>query len=223
MITKFQQGGQAANQKALMQFVQGIAQVLKVDPKQIVQIAQQKPESLNAAVQVFQQTQDIQQAAQAFAQVVQGAAQKAAKGAKLQYLNSLKNKCKEGEELVYMEAGGRICSACQKRKNLNSLGESQKNPVQEFKAKCGGKMKKKMQDGGYFSKVKQSVKDTIDKAKRTVEYAKYSKKQKDKFPYDEAKHKALIEKYRKNPGKMTQAQMDSLHRYNRIDPNEEGV
>lgn len=219
MITKFQQGGQAANQKALMQFVQGIAQVLKVDPKQIVQIAQQKPESLNAAVQVFQQTQDIQQAAQAFAQAVQ----KAKQGAKLQYLNSLKNKCKEGEELVYMKSGGRVCPVCQKKKNLNSLGEVQKNPVQEFKAKCGGKMKKKMQGGGYFSKVKQSVKDTIDKTKRTVEYAKYSKKQKDEFPYDEAKHKALIEKYRKNPGKMTKAQMDSLHRYNRIDPNEEGV
>jgi hypothetical protein len=43
-----------------------------------------------------------------------------------------------------MKAGGRVCPVCQKKKNLNSLGEAQKNPVQEFKAKCGGKMKKKM-------------------------------------------------------------------------------
>ena len=99
MITKFQQGGQAANRKALMQFVQGIAQVLKIDPKQIVQIVQQKPESLNVAVQVFQQTQDIQQAAQAFAQSVQ----KAKQGAKLQYLNSLKGICNKDEELVYIK------------------------------------------------------------------------------------------------------------------------
>jgi len=74
-----------------------------------------------------------------------------------------------------MQSGGK-CPVCQKKKNLNSLGESQRNPVQEFKAKCGGKMKKKMQGGGYFSKVKQSVKDTVDVAKRTVDYSKYDKK-----------------------------------------------
>lgn len=155
MITKFQQGGQAASQKALMQFVQGIAQVLKVDPKQIVQIAQQKPESLNAAVQVFQQTQDIQQAAQAFAQSVQ----KAKQGAKLQYLNSLKGICKKDEELVYMKSGGKVCPVCQKKKKITS-----DNPVKEFKAKCGGKMKKKMEVGGQMpsqKKKKTEVNDTI--------------------------------------------------------------
>lgn len=156
MITKFQQGGQAANQKALMQFVQGIAQVLKVDPKQIVQIAQQKPESLNAAVQVFQQTQDIQQAAQAFAQAVQ----KAKQGAKLQYISSLKNKCKEDEELVYMKAGGRVCPVCQKKK---VQAEKCGGAVKEFKAKyskCGGKMKKKAK-GGQIDKDKVTPNDTI--------------------------------------------------------------
>ena len=114
MITKFQQGGQAISQKDLIQVIQGIAQVLKIDPKQIVQIAQREPESLNTAVQVFYQTQDIQQAAQAFTQSVQ----KAKQGAKLQYLNSLKGICKKDEELVYMKSGGKVCSVCQKKKEI---------------------------------------------------------------------------------------------------------
>jgi len=33
MIRKFQQGGQADQQQAVMQFIQGIAQVAQVDPQ----------------------------------------------------------------------------------------------------------------------------------------------------------------------------------------------
>ena len=200
MIIKFQQGGQAANQKALMQFVQGIAQVLKVDPKQIVQIAQQKPESLNAAVQVFQQTQDIQQAAQAFAQAVQ----KAKQGAKLQYISSLKNKCKEGEELVYMKAGGRVCPVCQKKK------------VQA--EKCGGSTKKfkKMWDGGEMPSQQQKKSQQKTQQKPTKQTPLPTK-------WDQKKHDELIRKFKKNPKGMSKAQMDSLHYYNMKDPREQGV
>lgn len=200
MIIKFQQGGQAANQKALMQFVQGIAQVLKVDPKQIVQIAQQKPESLNAAVQVFQQTQDIQQAAQAFAQAVQ----KAKQGAKLQYISSLKNKCKEGEELVYMKAGGRVCPVCQKKK------------VQA--EKCGGSTKKfkKMWDGGEMPSQQPKKPQQKTQQKPTKQTPLPTK-------WDQKKHDELIRKFKKNPKGMSKAQMDSLHYYNMKDPRERGV
>ena len=220
MITKFQQGGQAANQKALIQFVQGIAQVLKINPKQIIQIAQQKPESLNAAVQVFQQTQDIQQAAQAFAQSVQ----KAKQGAKLQYLNSLKGICKKDEELVYMKSGGKVCSVCQKKKEIIS-----NNPVKEFKAKCGGrfkakcggkmKKKKKMEVGGQIppkGPFKKTIKPLIKKQtppkKQTPE------------KYDERKHKELIDRFKRNGYKpLPKASMDSLQWYNMHDPKEQGV
>lgn len=210
MITKFQQGGQAANQKALMQFVQGIAQVLKVDPKQIIQIAQQKPESLNVAVQVFQQTQDIQQAAQAFAQSVQ----KAKQGAKLQYLNSLKGICKKDEELVYMKSGGKVCPVCQKKKKIIS-----DNPVKEFKAKCGGKMKKKMEVGGQIPP-KGPFKKTI----RPLPKKQETPKKKTPEKYDERKHKELIDRFKRNGYKpLPKASMDSLQWYNMHDPKEQGV
>lgn len=220
MITKFQQGGQAANQKALIQFVQGIAQVLKIDPKQIVQIVQQKPESLNAAIQVFQQTQDIQQAAQAFAQSVQ----KAKQGAKLQYLNSLKGICKKDEELVYMKSGGKVCSVCQKKKEIIS-----NNPVKEFKAKCGGrfkaecggkmKKKKKMEVGGQIP-----PKGPFKKTSKPLLKKQTSPKKQTPEKYDERKHKELIDRFKRNGYKpLPKASMDSLQWYNMHDPKEQGV
>lgn len=220
MITKFQQGGQAANQKALMQFVQGIAQVLKIDPKQIVQIVQQKPESLNAAVQVFQQTQDIQQAAQAFAQSVQ----KAKQGAKLQYLNSLKGICKKDEELVYMKSGGKVCSVCQKKKEIIS-----NNPVKEFKAKCGGRFKAKC--GGKMKKKKKMEvggqippKGPFKKTSKPLLKKQTPPKKQTPEKYDERKHKELIDRFKRNGYKpLPKASMDSLQWYNMHDPKEQGV
>lgn len=220
MITKFQQGGQAANQKALMQFVQGIAQVLKIDPKQIVQIVQQKPESLNAAIQVFQQTQDIQQAAQAFAQSVQ----KAKQGAKLQYLNSLKGICKKDEELVYMKSGGKVCSVCQKKKEIIS-----NNPVKEFKAKCGGRFKAKC--GGKMKKKKKMEvggqippKGPFKKTSKPLLKKQTPPKKQTPEKYDERKHKELIDRFKRNGYKpLPKASMDSLQWYNMHDPKEQGV
>lgn len=112
MIKKFQQGGQ---QDAMVQFVQGLAEVLQVDPQQVVQVAQQNPNALKAAVQVFEKTQDIQQAAQAFVQQTKQQAQRAAHGAKLQYLKSLKNRCAEDEEVVYYKSGGSLKCGCAKK------------------------------------------------------------------------------------------------------------
>ena len=134
MIRKFQQGGQMdqQQQQALMQFIQGIAQVAQVDPQQVIQLAQQEPERLEAAVQVFQQTQDIQQAAQAF---FQKEVQSAKRGAKLNYLKRLSGKCPDGYELRYFKIGGGLtCSKCvAKKKEGDEIEE----------AKCGSKMKKK--------------------------------------------------------------------------------
>lgn len=111
MINKFQQGGK--QQDAVMQFVQGIAQVLQADPNKVIQIAQQNPKALEQAVKVFQQTQDINQAAQAFTQSIQ----KAKQGAKLNYLKSLKHQCADDEELYYYKKGGSVGCGCKKKED----------------------------------------------------------------------------------------------------------
>ena len=160
MIKKFQQGGQ---QDAIMQFVQGLAETLQADPQQIVQIAQQNPEALKSAVQVYQETQDIQKAAQAFVQATKQQAQKAAHGAKLQYLKTLKNKCEEGEELVYYKQGGSVKCGCMPKKDEG--GEIPENPVKRFR-----KAQKSIQDN--VKKVKDKASERVDKnlEKRVKEF-----------------------------------------------------
>lgn len=113
MIRKFQQGGGAQN--AIMQFVQALAQTLQADPNEIAQAAQQNPKALEAAAQTYQETQDINQAAQVFTQALQQQVQAARHGAKLQYLKSLKNKCADDEELVYFKKGGSLDCGCKKK------------------------------------------------------------------------------------------------------------
>lgn len=131
MIQKFQQGGQ---QEAIMQFVQGIAQTLKADPQQIVQIAQQNPEALQQAVQVYQQTQDINQAAQTFVQAAQQR-KKAAHGAKLNYIKRLKHQCADDEEVVYYKKGGIMGCDCQKKQDGGQVTKQKQksDPTKDFK------------------------------------------------------------------------------------------
>jgi hypothetical protein len=50
-------------------------------------------------------------------------------GAKLNYIKELKGICPEGYEMQYFAAGGRICSHCARKKQIEE-------------AKCGKKMKK---------------------------------------------------------------------------------
>lgn len=125
-----------ANQNdAVMQFVQDLAKTLQADPNEVIQIAQQNPEALKSAVEVFQQTQDIQQAAQAFQQSLQQQVQAAKRGAKLQYLKSLKNKCAEDEELYYFKKGGSVGCGCKKKEEGGKVTKTpEKNSsVEKFK------------------------------------------------------------------------------------------
>ena len=70
-------------------------------------------------------------------------AQKAAHGAKLQYLKSLKNKCAEDEELVYYKKGGNIDCGCVKKAQNGEKITKPTNVVEAFK--CGQKIKKNQQ------------------------------------------------------------------------------
>lgn len=131
MINKFQQGGK--QQDAVMQFVQGLAQTLQADPQQVIQIAQQNPQALEAAIQTYQQTKDIKQAAQTFQQVVQQQTQAARHGAKLNYIKSLKNQCAEDEEVVYYKKGGSVGCGCKKKEDGGEIKKAEQGAVARFK------------------------------------------------------------------------------------------
>lgn len=176
----FQKGGsvkQTNNQQdAVMQFVQALAEVLKTDPNQVVQAAQANPEALKSAVQVYQQTQDIQQAAQTFAQTLQQKTQAAKHGAKLNYLKSLKNKCAEDEELYYFKKGGKAGCGCKKKEDGGKVEDKKESVVSKFKKACGGS-KMKFKDGG-----KSIVKnDSIPPNNAVLKFKKTILKKEDKL------------------------------------------
>lgn len=95
--------------------------------QEVQALAQQKPEQYRQLVQLGQQAQ--QQMSQ------QGT--KAKLGAKLNYINKLKGNCPEGEELVYMKEGGRVCPKCVKKASGGTQApkkkEEKKNPVDQWK------------------------------------------------------------------------------------------
>ena len=160
MIQKFQQGGQ---QDAIMQFVQGLAQTLQADPQQIVQAAQQNPKALEAAVQTYQQTQDMNQAAQVFTQAIQQQVQAARHGAKLQYLKSLKNQCPEGEELYYYKKGGSVGCGCKKKEDGGEVEKAQKGTVvKKFKNDYSSK-RVKDSERDYFNGTADHTKPGVKK------------------------------------------------------------
>lgn len=76
------------------------------------------------------------QALQTLQKLMQGS-QKAKLGTKLNYIHKLKGNCPEGEELVYMKQGGRVCPVCQKKAEKAKYGKElpEKNAVADFKEK----------------------------------------------------------------------------------------
>ena len=157
MINKFQQGRK--QQEAIMQFVQGIAQVLQTDPNQVIQIAQQNPDALEAAVQTFQQTQDINQAAQTFQQALQQKAQTAKHGAKLQYIKSLKHQCADDEELYYYKKGGSVGCGCKKKEDGGEVVKAEEGVVAKFKKKLGTILEHEYKTNQGFAKAIQERKE----------------------------------------------------------------
>lgn len=166
MINKFQQGGK---QDAVMQFIQGLAQTLQADPNQIIQIAQQNPKALEAAVQIYQQTQDMNQAAKAFQQGIQSAR----RGAKLNYIKSLKHQCADDEELYYYKTGGSIGCGCKKKEDGGKIKDENKkeSPVARFKAEKAQKGTKVEGTTKRFMQQEEQRKEA-EKKKKEAEEAK---------------------------------------------------
>jgi hypothetical protein len=73
----------------------------------------------------------MNQAAKAFQQGIQSAR----RGAKLQYLKSLKHQCAEDEELYYYKTGGSIVGCGCKKKEGGEIKDKKESPVAKFKAK----------------------------------------------------------------------------------------
>lgn len=91
-------------------------------------------------------------------------------GSKLNYIQRLNNKCPEGYEIEYYQAGGNICTRCKQKGAIPMAAKKNGGVAKDIKAeiakcgckakkkkaengtvldKCGGKAKKKkMQDGG---------------------------------------------------------------------------
>ena len=91
-------------------------------------------------------------------------------GSKLNYIQKLNNKCPEGYEIEYYQAGGNICTRCKQKGAIPMAAKKNGGVAKDIKAeiakcgckakkkkaengtvldKCGGKAKKKkMQDGG---------------------------------------------------------------------------
>lgn len=118
-------------QEQVRQLVQAAAQGNKEASAQIQQI-------VSAAEQGDQQAQQILYLIQ---QEIQ-AMQMAKRGAKLNYIKSLKGDCPEGEELVYFKKGGMLCKACEKKKQ-----ETLKKPNNSIEELKKGKQLKKCQRG----------------------------------------------------------------------------
>lgn len=74
---------------------------------------------------------------QEFMQKMQGGV-KAKLGAKLDYIRKIKGLCPEGEELVYMKQGGRVCPVCQKKAEKAQKGaeleKKRQNIVKQWKS-----------------------------------------------------------------------------------------
>lgn len=130
-FNKYQQGGAMGQQNLEQQVTQLVQAAAAGDQK-----ATQQIEQIMKAAQ--QGNQDAIQIAQVIQKVIQGLKAKqgirARLGAKLDYINKLKGNCPEGEELVYLQKGGRVCPVCQKKAEKAKFGiKTELNEIDKFK------------------------------------------------------------------------------------------
>lgn len=72
-------------------------------------------------------------------------------GSKLNYIQKLNNKCPEGYEIEYYQAGGNICTRCKQKGAIPMAAKKNGGVAKDIKAeiaKCGCKTKKKKAENG---------------------------------------------------------------------------
>ena len=147
VISAAQQGNE--NAQAIVQKAQEALQDENVQ-QQVMAMAQSSQEQeqqmgmaiIGTAMVLEDNMQQEQQVPQNMAQQAQPTYM-AKRGAKLNYLKSLKNICPEGYETAYFQRGGQLIKGCKKcqQKAAKAQEGRKMNAIEEFK--CGKKMKKK--------------------------------------------------------------------------------
>ena len=140
-MIKFQNGGSAESeqQQIIKQIIEKVKQARAGVAEARQWIASVKEQSRRSPR--YKQISDIIDQISARLDEQEQGATYAANGAKLAYIQRLRNKCPEGFELEMFKAGGQICTKCVKKAEYGDGEES--DIVKSFKEKCGGKMKKK--------------------------------------------------------------------------------
>lgn len=156
-INKFNNGGKPMNQKqmeeAFVQFLIQDAQAHGVDPND-QQALQQYIQSLGKEGLAAKQKE--------FMQRWEGTPSRKL-GGHLAYLSKLKGNCPDGEEMVYMKEGGRVCPKCVKKAKEGKKVEEQKmNAIQKFKAEKGIKVAKKDIDKKTYQNLPSNKKTEAD-------------------------------------------------------------
>ena len=134
MINKYQQGG-VSPQEDNGGIEQQVAQLIAAAQQGDQQATQQIQQIMQAAKQGDPKAQQLAQIIQSVMQQMQGQAQTARMGAKLNYIKYLKGECPEGTELKYFKAGGQICKVCAKKIQQDKCGK-------KIKKNCSGGVSK---------------------------------------------------------------------------------
>lgn len=122
-LNKFQKGGQMNEKQIKEAFIQFLAQKSGAKTQQ----------ELEKYIQSLGE-EGLKQVQQEFIQLMQQQTQKAAKGAKLNYIRQLAHKCPEGEELYYFKRGGSVGCGCKKKEDGGEVTKAQKgDTITKFK------------------------------------------------------------------------------------------
>lgn len=105
-----------------------VGQKIGIDPQKLMNGDQSSIQKVQQTMQSMSQ-QDLEQVQQQAQQMLEQQTQKAQKGAKLDYIKTLKGQCPEGYELNFFKAGGKVCSKCQKKMEESKKG----SPIEQFK------------------------------------------------------------------------------------------
>lgn len=99
-------------------------------------------------------------------QYAQANAQKAAHGAKLNYVNNLKHKCADDEELVYFKAGGKVGCGCVKKQGGGDISPEERKRI-DAKAKAAREAEKNVGEGKGSNKTNRFTAAKIYKDRNT--------------------------------------------------------
>ena len=151
----------------------------------LIQQASQDPKAMEQLRQIMELAAAIQQEMQAMQQSGQQPNQqpqqkvRAQLGAKLDYLNKLKGNCPEGEELVYMENGGRVCKCVKKAEKAKPGTKLEKNAISDFKEKRKIAPSDTVHVNGQPRSLTDSQNKPLVKGMKTYSASEYQKDMKD--------------------------------------------